>query len=119
MTQLQIDEVLDSVGVLTNEWVTLQGIFNYIILDSDRTLFCDTISAQFYFPAGEEFFLIRNSSGKPKPDGYVLKSNQYEYNYKGIPYVVSVYGGGKVYSEEVGIYHDIISIGSIAAFMKK
>jgi len=110
MTQLQIDEVLDSVGVLKDKWVTLQGIFNYIILDSDRTLFCDAKSAQFFFPTDKEFFLIRNSSGRINSEGNLE---------------IRISSGGKIYEEEdfngdpVGIYHDIISIGSIAAFMKK
>jgi hypothetical protein len=121
MEYSQVTAVLTSVGLERDEWLSFDNVFKYISLEADKVLFTTPTAAQFYFPTDQDFFLVRDTAGSPRlvPNNYVLKTGEVALNHNEKLYVVNLLSGGKNYSDEVGIYHDIVSVQSIAAFMKK
>jgi hypothetical protein len=115
MTFTQIQQILTSQGFQTNAWLDLGSKFKYILLNSDRTMFCHGSAIRFYFPQGKDFFLVKYMDGKLRPvdanmDGYE------PFTFNGVNYKIKVDGGGKLYNGKK--FHDIISLKAITGLFK-
>jgi hypothetical protein len=116
MTLNQVKEIIGTSDM--DKWIDLGEKFKYILLVSDRTMFCHGSSVRFYFSSTENYLLIRNLNGKLIPVEQVSDPIGYEsFSYKGNDYYIKAFGGGKDYSS-AGNYHDIISYDSITGFFK-
>jgi hypothetical protein len=116
MTKDQIDVILSDIE--KDEWVDVGNKFKYILLISDRTLFCHGSAVRFYFPSTKNFFLIKNLDGKLISEELLENPLGYEpFFYKGNGYYIKAFDGGKEYSS-AGNYHEIIAYDSITGFFK-
>ena len=121
MTQAQIDYILTTKGLTTNSWLTLEGVFKYMTMNSDKNLYYYPQAVQFYF-SENNYLLIRHTIGKPTlytggavPSGYVLIPHD------GNQYLVKLDKGGKIDAslEAAGVYHEIIAYESISGIFYK
>jgi hypothetical protein len=117
MTKDQIDTIA-LLGVPRNTWVNIGDKFKYILLNSDRTLFCHGASVRFFFPSNKNFFLVRNLDGKLIPSNLVSDPIGYElFSYQGDNYYIKSFSGGKDYLT-FGNYHEIISLDDVTGIFK-
>jgi len=121
MTLAQITEIFNNISnedVVMDEWINLGDDFKYILLISDRTIFCHGSAVRFYFSSTENYFLIKNLNGKLIPVEDVSDPVGYElFSYRGKEYYVKAFGGGKKY-DSAGNYHEIIAYDNITGFFK-
>jgi len=122
MTQAQVIYSLGVSGASLGEWLTLEGIFRYISLRSDKTIFLNPKAVQVFFSNIGEYLLVRYTNEDvtktnliTPPDGYVFI---YHNNEK---YLAKLRDGGKIDNspEEAGLYHDIIALDSISGIHYK
>jgi hypothetical protein len=123
MTRSQISNIFTTKSIPFNQWVPLDDVFKYLMINSDRTLFCNAPAAQFYFPSttGDDYLLMRYTAGNPKlaPEGYTLKAGEVALAHpNGSTYIVKLNDGGKE-DPTAGVYHEIVAFEHISGFMIK
>jgi hypothetical protein len=121
MTQSQVNYILSTKGLPLNQWLTLEGTFKYMTMNSDKNLYYYPQAVQFYF-SQRNYLLVRNTTGNPTlytggavPTGSVLIPHD------GKQYMVQLEKGGKIdaSADAAGVYHDIISYESISGIFYK
>jgi hypothetical protein len=117
MTRVQVESALSNSGNSTGEWVSLEGDFKYIVLESDKNSFINPISIQYYFSPTGDYFLTRHLYGParevlvsdPTPSGYSRVFHDGKY------YVIAIEPGGVVDAsvDDAGVYHTLSSFSVI------
>jgi hypothetical protein len=121
MTQSQINYILDTKELPLNQWLTLEGTFKYLTMNSDKNLYYYPQSVQFYF-SENNYLLVRNTTGTPKLyTGGAIPSGSVLIPHDGEQYIVQLEKGGKIdaSTDAAGVYHDIISYESISGIFYK
>lgn len=115
MTQAQVNYILTTKSLPRTAWLTLEGVFKYILMNSDKVIAYFPQSAQFWF-SNNGYLLIRNTKGNP-----VLKDGSIPAGFVSIPhdekeYLVQIEPGGVIDQsvENAGVFHDIISYDSVS-----
>lgn len=99
---------IKSVGILTDQWITLEYLVNYIGFGSDSGVFVSPIYTQFYFDSSSEVMFVRKTKGLRKESSN--KTVDVEHDGK-IYYLQLVEGG--INDPKIGRYHDMVGFDDI------
>jgi hypothetical protein len=123
MTRTQVESALTEAGHNTDEWISLEDSFKYILMVSDKNSFINARTVQFYFSGTFDYFLTRHlygpatevDSGDPIPDGYGRVFHDGAY------YDIAIEPGGvdDQSTDAAGTYHTLTAFSSISGMFVK
>jgi len=125
MTFEQIKKILDDRGLDLETWLTFENIdgqfeFGYFPTSSDRTIFIDPKSVQFWFsdlPNGN-YMLMRRTHEKPIASEALPNDGYVSLSHKGASYHIKLERGGKIHPN-AGRFHEIFSLETLVGVMYK
>lgn len=123
MTRTQVESALSAKGNSTDEWISLENDFKYILMASDKGSFIKARTVQFYFSPTGDYFLTRHlygpavevESGDSIPDGFGRVFHDEKY------YDIAIEPGGvdDQTGDSAGIYHTLSAFSAISGMLFK
>lgn len=99
---------IKSLGILMDQWITLEYLVNYIGFGSDSGIFVSPVYTQFYFESSSENLFIRKTKGARRE----RNNNTVDVEHDGEIYFLQLAEGG-INDSKIGRYHDVVGFDEI------